>query len=47
MPMHSKLTIFVPNYIDYSGGGMILELGMRRAMGDLKMELSLYSAVFH
>ena len=40
MPTHSKLIILVPNYNEYSGESIILELGMRCAMGDLKkMEL--------
>ena len=40
MPTHNALIILVPNYSEYSGGGIILELGMRCAMGDLQqMEL--------
>lgn len=40
MHKHSKLIILVTNYNEYSGGGIILELWTRCAMGDVsKMEL--------
>lgn len=48
MPMHNTLIILIPNYSEYSGGGIILELGVKCAMGDLKkMELYVFPAVFN